>query len=1184
MTPYKGRTRGKSRNYARRVLSVAIFLLCLSFTERYVVAQTDQGTITGVVQDQSGAVIPKADVTLTSIGTGLVLRTTSDASGIYNFSPIKIGDYSVSASAPGFETTTQLHVHLDVQQRLNVLLTLNPGAVSQTITVSTAPSLLQTQQGSVGQVVSADAINNTPLNGRNWVYIAQLTAGVAPAVGSRGQGTGDFSANGQQAAQNDFILDGVDNNENSIDYLNGASYVVRPPPDALAEFRLDTSNYSAEFGHSAGAVVNASIKAGTNQIHGDIWEYFRNDALNARDFIALTIPEYRENQFGATLGLPIIRNKLFFFGDVEANRIVSGAPTTLAFVPTALMRQGNFSELSNTSLTGATAPIQLYEPTSGGTAKVSCNGQNNVFCPQQLDAVAQHLFSLFPMPNTNNNKIYNNYTFNQITVSNTWQWDTRMDWNIRPADQMYAHFSYANVPGTVSLPLGPILDGSLHVTCCTARIFADNFMASETHLFNPNLVNEFRFGYSYGYQTYIQPNSTSSTAASDLGLGGVPPASGDGYVHNGGLPLIDVTSIGTTNFGSVGPSIEHQNVYQVLDNVTKIMGSHSLKFGLNLQSIRFSIYATNDPRGFYDFIAHSTSDLGATNTGNGAADFLVDQMDTATVGTGIVQDNARWYRAAYAEDNWRITRSLTVNLGVRYDYYQPYVEAGNRQGNFIPITRAPATGTAVFLLPKSIQNQYPFSPTFQKILTKDNVAVQYTSSRSLVTSQLLNFSPRIGFAYSVDSKTAVHGGFGIFYGGLQSIGGQTLGYNYPFQTAINLPSPSCSPNSCPSNGITLEGGFTNQLAQGLGNSVEDPTMSGAPAQSQTPYTIDYNLGLEYSLSNSIMMSLGYVGNGTRHLQTTNAINIPAALQNPANSQQTVFPFPDFGGSNFVPNNAISAYNALQTKLEKRLVNGLNFLATYTWSHSLDDAPPLLYNARTGYRNALIIPIRDDYSNSPFDVRNRFTFNGFYEIPFGVGRARMNHSGLIDLVAGGWATDLTFAAESGQPITIGPDISTAVGGTARAILRPGISPFAPGGSPDVSNPGVTCPQRTRTLKNWYNPCAFANPLPGANIPRTGVGSQVTDEASAISYLGGPGYQITGPGYNQVSMSLFKDFRTYREQHLQFRTDVFNVLNTPDYGNPSITNNSSTGGEITSERTIQNYTPDARFFQFSLKYVF
>jgi len=307
--------------------------------------QVDQGTITGSVEDSTGAVVPGAQVTLTNTDTDLVLQRAANSTGTFVFSPLKIGNYKLSATAPGFQTTTQEKLHLDIQQRLNLVLKLEPGAVSETVQVSSDPSLLETQQSTVGEVINTETINNTPLNGRNWVYIAQLTAGVAPPFGNtRGSGTGDFVANGQRAEQNNFILDGVDNNTNLIDFLNGSSFVMRPPPDALAEFNLQTSNYSAEFGHSAGAVMNASIKSGTNQIHGDIWEYFRNTNLDSKSWDATTIPPYHQNQFGGTLGLPILKNRLFYFGDIEANRISIANPSTLT-VPTMLMRNGDFSEL-----------------------------------------------------------------------------------------------------------------------------------------------------------------------------------------------------------------------------------------------------------------------------------------------------------------------------------------------------------------------------------------------------------------------------------------------------------------------------------------------------------------------------------------------------------------------------------------------------------------------------------------------------------------------------------------------------------------------------------------------------------------------------------------------------------------------------------------------------------------------
>ncbi len=392
---------------------VAIFLL---FAPLAALGQVDQGTITGTVQDPTGAVIANAQVTVTEVDTGLILQTTSNGSGVFVVSPLKIGNYKVSGTAPGFQTVVRENLHLDAQQRMNVNLTLHPGAVSQTVTVTDMPESLQTEDSGVKQVISTQTINDTPLNGRNWVYIAQLTAGVAPPFGNtRGAGTGDFVANGQRTEQNNFILDGVDNNTNLVDFLNGASYVMRPPPDALSEFQLQTSNFSAEFGHSAGAVMSASIKSGTNRIHGDIWEYVRNTSLDAIPWNATTAPPYHQNQFGATVGFPIWKNHLFYFGDAEANRIAISNPN-VSTVPDQKMRNGDFSELLDTNFTGSPQPVYLYPPnsadSSAGHPPLNCNGQVNVLCKNQINAVAQNILNLYPMPNVNLNHNYSNLDVN----------------------------------------------------------------------------------------------------------------------------------------------------------------------------------------------------------------------------------------------------------------------------------------------------------------------------------------------------------------------------------------------------------------------------------------------------------------------------------------------------------------------------------------------------------------------------------------------------------------------------------------------------------------------------------------------------------------------------------------------------------------------------------------------------
>jgi hypothetical protein len=1163
------------RKQIHAIVACCVLLLATSLSAS---AQIDQGGITGIVQDSTGAVIPNAKVTLTSADTAIVFDTRTDGSGVYIFSPIKIGNYRISASATGFRTTIQENLHLDLQQRLSVVITLHPGAAVETVTVSTAPPLLQTEEASVGQVLSPTTINNTPLSGRNWVYIAQFTAGVIPGYIGRGLGTGDFHANGQLLEQNNFLLDGVDNNVNLVDFLNGASYVVRPPPDALAEFKIDTTDYTAESGHSAGALVNASIKSGTNEVHGDLWEYVRNGALDARNFNALTVPPYHENQFGATLGLPIIHNKFFFFGDAEANRIIYAETNTLS-VPTPLMRQGNFSELLTPALTGASGPITLYQPASGGTQLLSCNGQSNVFCSSQIDTIAQTILNLYPLPNANSGKTFNNYVINRRISDDTFQWDTRLDWNISSKDQTFARYSYSHEPQHRTPPLGEILDGAAFGDTEVETNLGDNFALSETHIVNPNLINEFRVGYNY-IRTLNLPANANIDLSANYGLGGIPFVAGAFY---GGFPPTTVSSL--TSFGAAGdmPAIEHENVYQILDNVTKNVGNHSLKFGINLQSLRVATIEPPNLHGSYGFSSYSTSKLSAANTGYGVADFLADQVNTASITYSSPINTTRWYRAGYVQDDWKLNKRLTVNLGLRYDYMQQPTEMAGYQGNFIPTGLGVGTGAGIYVLPAKDMNVY-LAPAFTAKLAKDNIFLQYSNIPSLLVSAKDDFAPRIGFAVQVDPRTVVRSGAGVFYGGLQSLGG-TVQRNYPFLFIDTFPRGSCAAGygNCPSNGLTLETGFSTSLAQGLQNFLATPTFTAFGTQI-TPYSMQWNLIVERSITTNIVASVGYVGNVARHLQGNQTPNAAGALVNPANSVQPTLAFPDFGAVNDIGTIGESNYNALQTRIEKRYSSGLNFLATYTWSHSLDDSNGGFENNNNFFTNIALLPISSNYANSDSDTRQRFTFNGFYELPFGKGRSFLNRGGVISYLVGGWASSLTFVAQRGQPFTVtAANFSAAAGMTsANAILV--ADPFKAGGSPDPSNPGITCATSTKTLTHWYNPCAFANPTSGSTIPLTGTGSQVTNPTQVLQFRGARRNTVVGPGYERINMSLFRDFPTFEKQSLEFRADAFNVLNTPAYGPVTTATDGTTGGLITAPAVFQNFTPDARFFQLSAKYIF
>jgi hypothetical protein len=631
--------------------------------------------------------------------------------------------------------------------------------------------------------------------------------------------------------------------------------------------------------------------------------------------------------------------------------------------------------------------------------------------------------------------------------------------------------------------------------------------------------------------------------------------------------------------------------------VTKIIGNHSLKVGVELESMRFTTLAPPYPRGSYGFNGQYTSKPGVSFTGFGPADFLTSQINSAALSNINTVADSRWYRAAYAQDDWRVNAKLTLNLGIRYEYFQPYKENSGGQANFI-VTGPLGIGTGSGTLHIPTQRQStPIAASFQTALQQNNISLQYVGNPMLANSQLTNFSPRLGFAYQLDPKTVIRGGFGIFYGGLENTGGSpNLGYQYPFQFTSNFPAPNCIVGNCPSNGLTLQNGFSQALSEGLQNFVSTPGLNGVPLHIQIPYSQSENLTIQHSLSQDLVFSIGYTGSVGRHLFNFENQNAAMALQNPGNSSQGVQPFPLFGSNQYMAMAGVNTYNALQAQIEKRYSKGLSFLTTYTWSHAMDDAPTALgATGDGGYRNTNLVPILQDFANSPWDTRQRFTLNGLYELPFGRGRAHANRAGLSDRLVGGWITSLTFAAQTGNPLTVYPNITTASGGSSRAILIR--NPFAPGGTPDPSNPNVTCAQKVRNTTNWYNPCAFANPLPGSLIspgPNNGNPNQpqpgytypqyVTSLNQVEAFLGGRRNQITAPGYERINMSIFKDFATIRDEKLEFRTDIFNLFNTPAYGTPSITSNNSNGGQITAPRSFQSYTPDARFFQFSLKYLF
>jgi hypothetical protein len=865
---------------------------------------------------------------------------------------------------------------------------------------------------------------------------------------------------------------------------------------------------------------------------------------------------------------------------------------------------------------------------------------------ETISPVAQTLANLFPAPNTNgwtsaNNslnpaspgiggKAFNNYNVNVPTSSNTFQWDQRLDWNISAKDQTYVRYSYTHLQIANGAPLGNPLDGGGFGTDGTNTNLAENFMASETHLFTPTFINEVRFGYNWGSYKFLQLNYNVDESLK-LGLGNIPFA---GTAEpNGGLPSINTTAVSGYSAGDVStfgsavdlPSVEHQNIYQILDNVTKIYGNHSLKFGVQLQSIRTSMSQPNAPRNIYHYGPYYTGFKGRKNSGAGFADFLTDNMLNAKTAPDWDTDYYRWYRSFYAQDDWKLSSKLTLNLGVRYDYTQSISNKAGDVANLEITSSGIGTGAGSYVLSSKVQNNANLlTPTFQTLLASQNIKIQYIDSNSLTNPQKDNFAPRVGFAYAISPKTVVRGGYGIFFGGLEAPGAAELTINYPWAyVAVVFNNAGCNaPNApsylvdapyntvCPSNATANPTAnpplpYPTTLAQGFGlygpNGASglglNPQVNSSDVNIRTPYTQSYNLTVEREMSRNMVASVGYIGNLGRHLYTALGPNDSNGIEDGNNPGSFTEPFQGLGAINQSSYSGESYYNALQAKLEKHQSGGLGFLATYTFARAFDDSTtPGGIEGGIGARDTNLIPLRMELTPSSFDVRQRVTVNGFYDLPFGKGRRYLHDSTVMDYLVGGWSTSLTWQAQTGNPFTVSPNGNTGFAGGEGGADFTGTSnanrvadPFSTTQILPTWNKNTTCATATKTKTHWYNPCAFDNPADAVGIDSSTqldmYGNPiVTALSDVIKYIGGKSNQMYGPGYERVNMSLFKNFKTWREQYFQFRADAFNLLNHPSWATPSETSNNAGGGNITGPQIFQNLSPDARFFQLAAKYVF
>jgi len=1164
-------------------ISVAAFCVVL-LAARTAGAQVDTGSVRGTVTDTTGAVVPGATVTLTNRDTSLSVTTVTTAGGEYTFSPVRIGRYTVKVEIVGFGAAENNDVVVDVQQRALANFQLKPGAVAETVEVSGIAPQLQTQDASVGLVATREQINNLPLNGRNYTFLAQLGPGVTSINPTRGlDATGSFVANGLNTVYNSYILDGIENNNNTVDFLNGAAYANLPPPDAIQQFKVQTSNFSAEFGRAGGAVVNATIKSGTNEIHGAAWEFFRHEKLDAKPlaqyFTSPKLPKgkLRRNQFGGAVGGPIVANRTFYFGDYEA--FVSRREAVVrATVPTAAQVGSGFTDFrdlfpafggTRTDALGRVFPVAtIFDPattrrvTAGqidpvtGLAAASSGFVRDPFYTggsvagirdftaltqllnrlpaNRLNQNALKLLQLYPAANQAG--VIDNFAANRDQPDDSHHFDVRVDHNFRPEDQVFVRVSYTNR----SAFFPPSITGLGENSNFGQGEFKDrslNVAISSNHVFSPTMVNQARVGLNR-LRTTSQPESANVQGVPEqFGIQGIPQ--GDG---NGGLPGIGInglTGLGAGAFAS--PNQRVSNTLQFTDDLTKVHGSHTFKGGFEFQTMHFPWIDPAWSRGQFNFGGYTGIPNGVSG-GVGAADLLLTPIP-ATVPNGadfvggantVFASNItrpmdfRRYYGTYFQDDWRVTSKLTVNLGLRYEVFGQIREENGRQAALQP---GDLTGKGAQYVILAKQKDAPISPEFAPLLAKNGIELTYLDTSSISTTPLTNFAPRVGAAYQVTPKLVARGAFGRFYAGFENLGGAPdPGYNYPFTVnlgffASNDVSPLTYPNG---QRATLENGLTaadpnpaspNFSPRGL-------SLVGFQRPWKTGYVEQWNAAVQYQLTPSQTVSAQYVGNRGRRLLNGNKRNLPTVLLPPGTNANNFIPFPDFAqNSDYVATDGSSRYHALQLNFERRFSGGLGIVANYTRSKCLSTQRNILNIGESFFFRAPTLPgfgLAPDEHACGNDVPNLFHFSGIWQLPFGKDR-RFAGPAALDPLIGGWSAQWIYTLQSGFPFNIGcatRTVNSIFGCNANVVAGQSIySRKGPHG-----------------IEQFLNPAAFATP-PVA----TAVGQ------ADFAPLGGSPMQVYGPTYNNLDFSVFKRFRTSDTTNVEIRGEFFNLLNHPNFSN-------------------------------------
>ena len=1027
-------------------------------------AQVDTGSISGTVKDSGGSVIVDATVTVTNPSSGASFTTKTNHDGFYTVVDLKPGAYDVATAAPGFQAITKTGIDLRLQDRLAINFDLQVGQALTSIQVEAAAPSLETETSSLGQVVESHAIEGLPLNGRNYIQLAILGAGTTPS--QRSNERNSFVANGQREIQNSYVLDGIDNKNKIVGFDSSDAESVEPIVDAIQEFKVQTATFSAEFGQSAGGVVNASIRSGTDHIHGSVFEYLRNSWMDASPFFqpALTAkPQFIQNQYGATVGGPIIKNRTFLFFAWQSSRIDDASPQ-LAVVPTASQLQGNFTSTIYNPATTA--------PNPNGTGYVRTPFPGNHIPTSDFDPVAAKLLTLFPAPNLTG---ANNFFSNQKETVNNDQYIGRLDHRFSEKDTAFARY-VANFSTNVLPAVLPPPASSPSVVWPEAHSFA----ASESHVFTPTLLNEARIGYqeTREKQTVLGPRLFDQYGI--IGAPDLPQVTGLPTFAVTGLTTIGTTGPGTLQTSATGsgnlPIDKQGRTIQVNDNLTWQHGRHVLKFGFDFQQVTLYAKVTLSARPAYSFSGvYTQNPQSRTGTGSPLADFLLGYTSSSSVSTASDSESRQHIWQGYVQDDWKATSKLTVNAGLRYELPLPFYETSNHYADAI-LEPGPLYGT----------------------LLDASQAAQHGYRRSFVDPNFRNFAPRLGFAYQASPATVVRAAGGIFYARDENVPvADRPTNNPPYYVLSSYTSDQIDPS------IVLATGFpANAISP---TSVKTPSVNSYLKHSPTPYVQQWTLNLQHDFGFGFVGQLTYVGSSTHRLYYPNQIDQPTPGPGAVQPRR---PFPQFSALRAYAPLVDANYNSLQAQVERRFNNGFSLLAAYTWGHAIDDGPSQV-DTVVAPQNAY--DFAAERGNSAYDVRNRLVVSSLYELPFGKGKAFLSGSRVGNAIAGGWLLTGIFSAQSGLSFTPVESVDGSNTGTTQHPNR-------------IGNGNLSSSQRT--IGHWFDTSAFATPAQytfgnsGRNI-LTGPGFHNVDLglSRTISLIESTSLEIRAEAFNLFNTPQF-----------------------------------------------------------------